>query len=121
MPLKRLSRLDLVFLLLVQKANRLIFWWGKFRQTVETFMLSLIVLPVNLLRCRRNSRQYLHTFAFVSSYFLICNPHLEAIETFFPLFSYSHINFTTKMNTNVIKLNTFRGFLFSCVHYFSGQ
>lgn len=69
----------------------------------------------------RNSRLYLHTFAFVSSYFLICNPHLEAIEAFFSLFSYSHINFTTKMNTNVIKLNTFRGFLFSCVHYFSRQ
>lgn len=33
------------------------FWWGKFRQTVETFILPLIVLPGE----RRNSRLYLHT------------------------------------------------------------
>lgn len=78
--MERVEQIRCVFLLLVQKTNRQMFWWGRFRQTVETFMLSLIVLQDDLLRRRRNSRLYLHTyqsrgvcgsFAFISSYFFI--------------------------------------------------
>lgn len=57
------------------------FWWGKFRQKVETFMLSLIVVAGNLVRGRRNSRQYLlflpkveEYVAHLPLYHLIFNP-----------------------------------------------
>lgn len=58
--MEKFEQIRCVFLLLVQITNRLMFWWGKFRHTVETFMLSLIVLAGNLLR-RPEIVDYLHT------------------------------------------------------------
>ena len=77
------------------------FWWVTFWQKGETFMLSLIVLPGELLRCRRNTTYQSVAHLPLSFYSLIFNL-AGSFRGFLFSFSHSQINLTTKINTSVV-------------------